>query len=110
MENKKIEPKEKELKTFEKSIDKNMNNNKNDLSSKNTNENKNIFIYFNVAYEKSKKYKIYLSEEYKGFDTLEKIEEKELVELNDSLILQIYRFQILLKLLRFNFILKKFKR
>ena len=95
MENKKIEPKEKELKTFEKSIDKNINNNKNDLSSKNTNENKNIFIYFNVAYEKSKKYKIYLSEEYKGFDTLEKIEEKELVELNDSLILQIYRFQIL---------------
>ena len=98
IEKKEIESKENEPKPVEKSDETPKKSDKNDLSSKNANEieNKNIFIYFNVAYEKSKKYKIYLSEEeYKGFNTLEKIEEKELKELNDCLILQIYRFQIL---------------
>jgi len=80
-----------------KTIDHKEQNNKNNLLSTNTNEQRNIYIYFNVAYEKSKKYKIYLSEEYKGFNTLEKIEEKELEELNASLILQIYRFKIILE-------------
>ena len=96
-EKKETESKENESKPIEKLDETPKKTNKNDLSSKNANENekKNIFIYFNVAYEKSKKFKIYLSEEYKGFNTLEKIEEKELKELNDSLILQIYRFQFL---------------
>ena len=95
-----IEKKEKEFiknesKPIEKIEETTKKNNKNDISSENANENRNNYIYFNVAYEKSKKYKIYLSEEYKGFNILEKIEEKKLEKIYDSLILQIYRFQIL---------------
>jgi hypothetical protein len=93
IEKKELESKENETKPKQKLDETTKKGDKNDLSSKKTN--KNNFIYFNVAYDKSKKYKIYLSEEYKGFNTIEKIEEKELVELNDSLIFQIYRFQIL---------------
>ena len=46
--------------------------------------------------------KIYLSQEYKGFNTLEKVEEKDLVVLNISLTLQIYRFQIILEVVSEN--------
>jgi len=92
---KEIESKENESKPIEKLGEIPQKDNRNDVSLQNINENRNIYIYFNLAYQKSKKYKIYLSKEYKGFDNLEKIEEKELVKLNDSLNLQIYKFQII---------------
>ena len=106
IEKKETESKENEAKPIEKLDETSKKSNKNDSASKianaNENENRNIFIYFNIAFEKSKKFKIYLSQEYKGFNTLEQIEKKDLVELNNSLTLEIYRFQIILEVVSEN--------
>ena len=53
------------------------------------------FVYFNTSYEESKEYQISLSQEYKGFETLEKIYEKSEKKSNYSIIIKVYRFKII---------------
>ena len=64
---------------------------------KNPNINNNIFkyIYFIVTYDKSKQLKIYLSPEYKGSDTLEKVNDKPYLVENQLLTSDVYRFKII---------------
>ena len=52
------------------------------------------YIYFNFTHDKLKEFKINLSQEYKGFETLEKIDEKEINQLSGPLINKVYRFKI----------------
>ena len=52
------------------------------------------YIYFNVSYDKSKDYKVYLPQEYKGFDSLEMIKEIDTTQLSGPYITKFYRFKI----------------
>ena len=52
------------------------------------------FIYFIDTHEKTKKFKIYLSEEYEGADSLEVIKQKEIKKPPIELSTIIYRFKI----------------
>ena len=63
------------------------------------------YIYFIVNHEKTNKIKIYLTSEYKGADTLEKIEEI----INDSSISIIYRFKSIPEFLKKNKENKKYE-
>ena len=56
------------------------------------------YVYFMTAYENSKEYKTYLSKEYNGFDTLEKIKELKEKKANLFLKIKIYRFKIIPKI------------
>ena len=53
------------------------------------------FIYFIDTHEKTKKFKIYLPEEYEGKDSLEKIKEKEIKKDTNDLSSLVYRFKII---------------
>ena len=65
---------------------------------KNPNVNNNTifkFIYFIITYDKSKQLKVYLSSEYKGSDSLEKVNDKPYLAENELLISDEYRFKII---------------
>ena len=55
------------------------------------------YAYYMIPYEreKEKDYKIYLSKEYKGYETLEEIEKRNVEESKFDLIVKIYRFKII---------------
>ena len=53
------------------------------------------YIYFIITYDISKQLKIYLSTEYKGSDTLEKINDKPYKKVNELLTSDVYRFRII---------------
>ena len=72
-------------------IDKQINQIKDNSQPQNVQNLEYKYIHFIVNFEKSKKIKIYLSSEYKGDDTLEKV--KEII--NDSSLSIIYRFKII---------------
>ena len=73
------------------------NSNFNEKKSENELEKKYNYVYFNFKQEKNKHYKISLSSYYKGSDTLELIEEKDLDDdkLIKPLIIKVYRFKII---------------
>ena len=76
------------------------NSNFNGKQMENELEKKYNYVYFNFKHEKNKQYKISLSSYYTS-DTLELIEEKDLVyTVNVSLIVKIYRFKIIPDLLK----------
>ena len=77
-------------------IDKQINQIKDNSQQQNVQNIEYKYIYFIVNFEKSKKIKIYLSSEYKGGDTLEKVEEI----MNDSSLSVIYRFKIIPEFLK----------
>ena len=58
-------------------------------------ENRDNYIYFIDTHDKSRKLKIFLSPEYKGADTLENIQEKDMSQINDTSSTIIYRFKII---------------
>ena len=65
---------------------------------KNQNVNNNTtfkYIYFIITYDKSKQLKVYLSPEYKGSDSLEKVNDKPYLAENELLISDEYRFKII---------------
>ena len=69
----------------------------------NDNLNKNDkYIYFTITFDKFKKLKVYLSPEYKGFNTLEKIHDISLDVENGFLSLEVYRFKIIEEELNLN--------
>ena len=78
------------------------NSNFNEKKSENELEKKYNYVYFNFKHEKNKHYKISLSSYYKGSDTLELIEEKDLDDdkLIKPLIIKAYRFKITPDLLK----------
>ena len=53
------------------------------------------FIYFIDTHEKTKKFKIYLSEDYKEAESLEKIKEDEIKKDLNELAYEVYRFKII---------------
>ena len=53
------------------------------------------FVYFIDTHEKTKKFKIYLSDEYEGKNTLEVITEKEIKKELNELSSEVYRFKII---------------
>ena len=69
--------------------------NKDNKSQENIENKEYKYVYFIDNHDKTKKLKIYLSPEYKGADTLEKLEEKDMSEIIDSSSTTIYRFKIL---------------
>ena len=58
-------------------------------------ENRDNYIYFIDTHDKSRKLKIFLSPEYKGANTLENIQEKDMSQINDTSSTIIYRFAII---------------
>ena len=77
-------------------IDKQINQIKDNSQQQNVQNLEYKYIYFIVNFEKSKKIKIYLSSEYQGADTLEKVQEI----INDSSSSIIYRFKIIPEFLK----------
>ena len=53
------------------------------------------YIYFIDSHDKSKQLKIFLDSEYKGADTLEKVQEVDMTNIDPSSSTTIYRFKIL---------------
>ena len=53
------------------------------------------FVYFIDTHEKTKKFKIHLSDEYKGKDTLEVVTEKDIKKELNELSSEVYRFKII---------------
>ena len=53
------------------------------------------YIYFIITYDKSKQLKAYLSPEYKGFDTLEKINDNSFDAENGLFTSDVYRFKLM---------------
>ena len=53
------------------------------------------FVYFIDTHEKTKKFKIHLSDEYKGKDTLEVVTENDIKKELNELSSEVYRFKII---------------
>ena len=71
---------------------------KNNNSEQNTETNEDgdfNFVYFIDTHEKTKKFQIYLSDEYEGADSLEKIKESEIHKKPIDFSSEIYRFKII---------------
>jgi len=60
------------------------------------------YIYFIITYDKSKQLKVYLSPEYKGANTLEKINDNFFEEENGLFTSDVYRFKIIEDSLKLN--------
>ena len=60
------------------------------------------YIYFIITYDKSKQLKVYLSSEYKGADTLEKINDNSFDAENGLFTSDVYRFKIMEESLKLN--------
>ena len=64
-------------------------------SSENEEEEDYHFVYFIDTHEKTKKIKIYLSDDYEEAETLEFIKEKEIQKESNEFISEVYRFKII---------------
>ena len=67
------------------------------VPSPKTNEKNDNYVYFMIPYEKSKTFKIYISEEYRDYENLETIGEKKVDESKFDLIVKVFRFKNLIK-------------